>query len=40
MFAKSNLNAPKLQLLLLFVLDQAPEDVGKSEFPPQPAQTA
>jgi len=39
-FSNENLKAPKLQLVLLFVEDQDPNVVGKSEFPPQPAHTA
>ena len=39
-FSNENLKAPKLQLVLLFVDDHAPIVVGKSEFPPHPAQTA
>ena len=39
--SKLNLNTPLLQFKLLFVADTAPGfgSMGKSEFPPQPAQT-
>ena len=39
--SKLNLNTPLLQLELLFVSETAPGfgSIGKSELPPQPAQT-